>query len=298
MTEPSRQRLDQRSLLTRQLRATARALLRPAAYAGTARELAVIGAHLAAYPLGISQPARQSEPSVEPDREPVHPALRADPATARIPVLLVHGYVHNRSAFLVLGRALRRAGFRSVHGLNYNPLRHDVPELAELLAIEVDRVRAAAGSDQVMLVGHSMGGIVARYYTQLRADAGVVDTVITLGTPHRGTYTAWLGPGPAARDLHPSSAVMRRLQETARPTSTRWIAFAADLDAMVTPAASGRLSHPALAATNLALRDTGHLSLLMSGEVIRGVVDYLADRDRGARARPRPSPPSPARSTA
>ena len=287
MTEPHTRRLDQRSLVRRQLRATARALLRPAAYAGTVRELAVIGAHLAAYPLGVSEPARQTEPSIEPDREPVHPALRADPTTAEIPVLLVHGYVHNRSAFLVLGRALRRAGFRYVHGLNYNPLRHDIPQLSRLLAIEADRVRAAAGSDQVMIVGHSMGGIVARHYAQVRAQPGTVDTVVTLGSPHLGTYTAWLGPGHAARDLHPRAAVVRHLQETARPTSTRWIAFYSELDLMVTPSSSGRLTHPALAATNVVLGDTGHLSLLRSGEVTRVVIDYLADRDRGTRARPR-----------
>lgn len=274
-------RIDERTLVRRQLRAATRTFLRPSAYAGAARELALGAAHVALYPLGVMRARPQSEPALPPPSTPTHPALRADPATAEIPVVLIHGYIHNRSAFLVMSRQLRHAGFRYVHGLNYNPLRNDVGELAEMLSVEVDRIRTAAESDQVMLVGHSMGGIVARFYTQELAPPGIVDTVLTLATPHRGTYSTYLAPGPAARDLRPGSRLIRRLEEGARPSNTRWLSYWSDLDAFVTPAVHGKIVHPALHATNVRLRDTGHLSLLMSREVTSSVVDHLADRQRG-----------------
>lgn len=285
-----RARLDERSPLRRQARAAAKTLLRPAAYTGAAREIALTGVHAALYPLGMGAQPR-AEPS-EPGAEgPAHPALRDTPETADIPVVLVHGYVHNRSAFVVLSRQLRRAGFRYVHGLNYNPLRHDIPGIAEMLAVEVDRVRDVAGAQRVMLVGHSMGGIVARYYTQELAAPDSVDTVITLASPHRGTYTTYLAPGPAGRDLRPGSAIIRRLKEGARPSATRWIAYWSDLDFFVTPAVHAKLVHPALAATNHRLRNTGHLSVLLSREVTSGVVDQLAQRPPiEERTQPAPRP--------
>lgn len=285
-------RLDDRALVRRQLHAASRALLRPSSWAGVGRELALAGLHLATYPSGIASRPLEPDAVRAPRRIEVHTALTADPAHAGIPVVLVHGWVHNRSAFIWMTRALRRAGFQHVHGLNYNPLRHEIGALAELLAVEVDRILAVTGAPRCLLVGHSMGGMVARYYVQLLGGDRNVDTVVTLGSPHRGTYTAHLGLGPAARQLQPRTPLLRELEESARPSDVRWIAYYADLDLLVTPAVHGKLVHPALRATNIRTRDTGHLSLLLSGEVLRSVVDHLADRQLGwTGPTPRPALP-------
>jgi triacylglycerol lipase len=283
-------RLDDRALINRQVRAASKALLRPSSWVGLGRELALTSLHLVTYPLGVAAAQVPEEPAPLPRNARPHPALEADPAHAEVPVVLVHGWVHNRSAFLWMTRALRRAGFRNIHGLNYNPMRQGIREIAEMLAVEVDRVLAVTGAPRCMVVGHSMGGIVARYYVQALDGHRKVDTVVTLGSPHRGTYTAHLGLGPAARELQPRTPLMRELEETARPTAVRWIAYYSDMDLMVAPAVNGRLIHPALKATNIRTRDTGHLSLLLSGEVLRSVIDHLADRELGwTGRRPRPA---------
>lgn len=282
MHEGAGVRLDDRALLWRQLAAAARSLARPGAYLGAARELALSAFHVAAYPFGMAASLLPEEAALG-RRVERHPAFEVDPHRATVPIVLIHGYVHNRSAFLLMTRALRRAGFTYVHGLNYNPLRHDTATLAAMLSLEVDRVLDATGEQTCMLVGHSMGGIVARLYAQEMAGAGTVDTVVTLGAPHRGTYTAHLGLGPAAAELRPRSPLLRRLDESALPSSTRWIAYYSDLDFMVTPAVNAKLVHPALRATNIRLRDTGHLALLLSGEALRSVIEHLADRQLGGR---------------
>jgi pimeloyl-ACP methyl ester carboxylesterase len=271
-------RLDDRELIRRQLRAARRTLLRPRAYAGAAREMALAAFHVATYPLGLVPSVQPVRMPFASRRRPVDGFASTAAGWSTTPVLLVHGYFHNHSAFLVMAGALRRAGFAHVHGLNYNPLRAGIPEIAEMLALEVDRVLAATGAPRFVIIGHSMGGIVARYYAQELAEPGTVDTVVTLGSPHRGTYTAHLGPGPAARQLRPRSALLRRLEEGARPSDTRWIAYYSDLDAMVTPAVSAKIVHPALNATNIRLHDTGHLSLLLSWEAMRSIVEHFAGR--------------------
>jgi triacylglycerol lipase len=283
-------RLDDRALVRRQVRAAAKALMRPRAYLGAAKELALSAFHLATYPLGMTAAEFSLDAPPPPRRGSIHPALEADASNAEVPVVLVHGYVHNRSAFLWMTRALRRAGFRHVHGLNYNPLSQDIPHIAQMLAVEVDQVLAATGAKRCMVVGHSMGGVVARYYVQVLGGHHTVDTVITLASPHRGTYTAHVGLGHAT-DLKPRSELMRTLEETARPGPVRWIAYYTDLDFLIAPAISAKLVHPALQATNIRLRDTGHLSLLLSGEAMRSIIDHLADRELGWTGdRPRPVP--------
>jgi triacylglycerol lipase len=209
---PIATRLDDRTLIRQQLGEAVRAITRPHTYVGAARELALAAFHVATYPLGVVPSASPVEVPFSSRWRVDHPGVTADPEAAQTPVVLVHGYIHNRSAFLVMAANLRHAGFEHVHGLNYNPLRDDIPTIAEMLAVEVNRVLGATGAEQCMIVGHSMGGIVARYYTQELAGPDTVDTVITLASPHRGTYTARLGVGPAATQLRPRSRLLRRLE--------------------------------------------------------------------------------------
>ncbi len=273
--------LDDSTLIRRQAGQAVRALLRPSAYIGTAREAVTSAFHLAAYPLGVAPGLRRSQASPASRRLAQRSLLAQDPETARTPIILVHGYFHNRSAFLVMSRALERAGFQHVRGLNFNPLAQDLGELAAMLADEVERVLAATGARRCMLVGHSMGGLVARAYVQDLGGEDTVDTVITLGTPHRGTYTSLVGLGPAAAQMRPGSPFLRRLEETARPSGVRWVSYYSDLDLLMVPAVTAKLVHPALQANNVKLRDTGHLSLLLSGEVLRGVVRWLSNPSVG-----------------
>ncbi len=283
MPPVSEDEADDVALIRRQARAALLSLLRPGTYLGTAREIMLTAVHVAAYPLGMS---RNDQSRSREYRSPFAGEV-ADAETADLPVILLHGYVHNRSAFLAIGRALHRAGFRHVHAFDYNPLTHDVPEIAGMLAGEVERVLERTGAEKCMIVGHSMGGLIARYYVQQLGGEDTVDTLITMGSPHRGTYSAYLGWGAAATQMRPGSALMRKLEETARPSSVRWISYYSDLDFLVVPAASAKLVHPALQARNVKLANTGHLSFLMSGEVLRGLVADLVDRGAG---RPEPVP--------
>lgn len=272
------------TLLARQAGDALRALVRPAAYVGAAREVALGALSVASYPLGVA-PVALRRPPVLPVPPPRAGRPVLDPAVAEVPVVLVHGWFHNRSAFLVMGRALRRAGFRTVHSLNCNPLA-DLRASAARLADEVASVLERTGAERCAIVGHSAGGLVARSFVSEGGGEDLVDTLLTLGTPHRGTYASYLGIGPAAAQMRPGSAFLAGVDAAARPSRVRYVACWSDLDLLVTPAAHGRLLHPALQAANVQLHDTGHLSLLVSGEALRTVVAWLSDPTAG---RPQPS---------
>lgn len=69
----------------------------------------------------------------------------------------------------------------------------DIAATTAPLASYVDAVLAATGADRVDLIGHSQGGLVARYFVKELGGAAVVDSLISLGAPHYGTALANLG---------------------------------------------------------------------------------------------------------
>lgn len=235
---------------------------RPQTYVGQAREAATIARCALSYPFGLAEAALTTGTPSGDD-------------TYDTPVVLVHGYGHNRSGWFMLDRRLRRVGFTSVQTLNYLPYFSGVPELAARLAERIEAICKVTGRERVHLVGHSLGGVVARWYVQELGGGQRVNTAVTIGSPHSGTYAALVGVGPGARDLRPGSQVMRRLDRYAKPSGVRWIAYYSNLDMLVQPASSAMLDHPALDATNILVKDHGHVSLMISPEVGRSIAYQL-----------------------
>ena len=238
------------------------ALRRRATYSGFAREAASLVECVARYPFGLFEAAIRSG---QPSGDPTHDT----------PVLLVHGYGHNRSGWFALDRRLRRHGFTSVHTFNYNPVRYNVQQLATQLGERVELLRAVTGADRVHVIGHSLGGILLRWYVQELGGDKTIGTAITVASPHEGTTAARFGFGPIARQLQPGSSIMRRIAEGARATSVRWIAYYSNIDMLVQPASSAMIQAAELRATNVIAKDQGHLSIMLSPAVTRSIVAQL-----------------------
>jgi triacylglycerol lipase len=235
---------------------------------GLVREARGIGTHILHYPFGWTR-ARV---------RPSHTGLNGDGRKVdRIhdtPVALVHGYFHNRSGFDFLSTELRRRGFRWIHGMNYNPLGNTIPELAERFGRYVDDLRRVSGARNVHVVGHSLGGVIARWYVEELGGHRVVDTCVTIGTPHRGTYAAYLGPGAAARELRPGSGVMQRLETSLRRSRVKYVNLYSDLDLLIVPPSSALLPEQRNVHNHL-VEDLGHTSLLLSDELVDQLCHHL-----------------------
>jgi pimeloyl-ACP methyl ester carboxylesterase len=169
--------------------------------------------------------------------------------------------VDNRSVFAVLRRGLRRRGFAMVLSFNYSPLTSDVRVAAERLSAHIESICAQTGFERLHVIGHSMGGVIARYYVQRLGGDERVHTLVTLGSPHNGTRHARLLPHPVARQLRPDSDVIRELAGPAPACRTRFLAVWSDLDQLMAPTTAARIEHPDLSARNLLVRGVGHMSL-------------------------------------
>ena len=159
--------------------------------------------------------------------------------TRPTPVLLVHGILGQRHVYWNLfRRRLATDGFR-VHEvvLPYYMLG-DIRIAARFLADKVEATLAGDNVDKVDLVCHSAGGLVARYYLKyLKGDRHVAHA-ITLGTPHQGTYTAYvLGlPFGILKQTRPGSHLLTEVNGPgAVPPHVRITSFWSPVDGIVLP---------------------------------------------------------------
>ncbi|SDJ51261.1 alpha/beta hydrolase fold [Frankineae bacterium MT45] len=267
------------------IRGAARTTVEVATVAGDvvragSKEAATAAAHVILYPAGLlSEADRTVDPRFRIDNlTPVTRGLILSDIEAHgTPIVLVHGLVDNRSAFAVLRRALRRRGFGRISTVNYSPLTADVPSAAARLGRHIERICAQSGYEKVHVVGHSLGGVIARYYVQRQGGDRRVDTLVTLGSPHLGSNLARLFPFFVARQLHPDSRVIRELARPAR-CSSRFVAIWSDFDEAIIPAANARLDHPDLNAVNIRVHGVGHLALLVDYDAVRSVIEILSAR--------------------
>ncbi|QES49736.1 lipase [Streptomyces venezuelae] len=220
-------------------------------------ELVVLAGHLVLYPTGITQ-ERTAPPGKDCD--------------ARPPVLLLHGFGDNRSVFVLLRRALGADGRRRVEAYNYSPFTCDLRAAARLLGRRVEELCARTGQERLDLVGHSLGGLVARYYVQRLGGDARVRTLVTLGTPHSGTTVVpFMDAHPVVRQMRPDSEVMAELAAPAPGCRTRFVAFWSEFDALMAPVHAARLEHPDLLVENVQVTGIGHLALPAHPAVIAAV---------------------------
>jgi len=199
------------------------------------------------------------------------------PAPAQRPVLLVHGVLVNDGVWLSLQRFLASNGGTPVYTINYGPPLADIEWFAEQLHTRIDEILAATGAERVVLVAHSMGGLVARAYLR-RFGAGRVAKLITIGAPHHGSVLAWSFPGTCLAQMRPGNAWLTDLNRDENsaapvPITSIWSRH----DSMVAPRASSVLGN----AENIALVGIAHNALLGEERVMQLVASSIATSSAG-----------------
>ncbi|MEJ5255540.1 MAG: alpha/beta fold hydrolase [Acidimicrobiales bacterium] len=212
----------------------------------------------------------------------------AGAATTKDPVIIVAGTFSPAFANEPLAARLRNDGYQvwiyELPGLGLG----DIAQTSVPLGSLVDQVRAQTGAAKVDLIGHSQGGLVARYYVKYLGGASKVDRVISLGAPHYGTYVAniadILGFGScigviACEQMAIGSSFLNELN--AGPdviAPVRYTNIYTAQDELVRPVTNATLRD---GAENVKLQDqcwlrvVGHVGLILDGAVYDGVRDAL-----------------------
>lgn len=183
------------------------------------------------------------------------------------PVVVLHGYAMNRANFIVLAARMAKAGLGPIYGFEYWTLGRTAAA-ARQLGWFVDQVRESTGAAQVDVVGHSMGGVVGRYYVTLGGGDGIVNRLITIGSPHAGTEVSKIGIGAPTKELVAGSTLLARVANAPAPAHTKMTAIWSRADAMVPGGAVA-------GAEMIEFPDLGHVALLTSRRVADVVIERL-----------------------
>ncbi|MDZ4676025.1 MAG: hypothetical protein SGI74_00830 [Oligoflexia bacterium] len=220
-----------------------------------------VGANVMAanlYPFGFFNAALKAQK---------HSTLAVNPR----PIILVHGIIHNRSAFVYLKLRMQKLGWENIYPLNYSTFHGNVFYMVEQLAEKVNEVMRVTGCDQVDIVAHSLGGIVSRTYMSLGEGRGRVKRLITLGTAHQGTALSFLAKGLSRGaldyDMKMKSFLLRLLENTALPNNSEVVSIYSAFDWTVVPSDNAIIrGQPESSFKNVKLDYLGHTGLLYSNE--------------------------------
>ncbi|HJU21473.1 MAG TPA: alpha/beta fold hydrolase [Casimicrobiaceae bacterium] len=200
------------------------------------------------------------------------------PAPIEAPVLLVHGVLCNAGIWWRLARYLRETGVDGVYGLSYGPPLASIDSFAEQLAQKIDAIVSATGATKIVLVAHSMGGLVARAYMRAHGDARVA-RVVTIGAPHHGSVLAWFCPGASLAQMRPGNAWLAALNDEKIDPSLPFVSLWSWHDSMVAPQTSSELP----GAIEVTLAGVGHNALLGDRRVFEFVSREIEAARKGER---------------
>ena len=222
------------------------------------------------------------------------------PVGRRTIFIYVHGY--NTSFASGLFRSAQLAHDYDVAGVTMHyswPSAHnaamylydrDSADFARAGFVRMLRIAAAAEPESIVVIAHSMGGLVSRDYVKNLGGSTKVDSLITMGTPHYGTDLAVL-----AKFLTFGSCIgITACNQMARGSSflnslnagddtignVRYTAIATKVDEVVFPYSTAFLANDGNI-SNVAVQDKcwarlpGHLGLILDGAVFDGVNDAL-----------------------
>ena len=193
-------------------------------------------------------------------------------AGARPPLLLIHGYQCNRGFWFWLRPRLEAAGW-TVATVSLEPAWTEIDDYVPAIARRVDEVLAATGAAQVILVGHSMGGLTLRAYLR-RHGSDKVARVITLGSPHHGTRLAPLGLGANARQIRIGSPWLAALAAPgAAPIPPGSVSIYSCHDNYVVPQCAGATLE---GATTIAVGGVAHVAMAFSPLMLDSLLAALA----------------------
>jgi triacylglycerol lipase len=109
------------------------------------------------------------------------------------PVLLIHGYGCNSGFWHKMSKALARNNITH-YAVDLEPVLGGIDEYGSTVYDAIERIRQETGVAKIVIVAHSMGGLVVRAYMRKHGCSSVAG-IITLGTPHHGTGVAHFGAG-------------------------------------------------------------------------------------------------------
>ena len=203
-----------------------------------------------------------------------------------VPILLIHGSGFNQSEWLVGRQYLTN---KNVYSFNWDTSKgDDIEHYTSLLEEKINEIVEPRPNRDIILIGYSMGGLMAGYYTEYLAKSKGVNVlqVITISTPWQGTSALkpfvnirnFFGMKPMAKRYQQmlpqdvsATTFLRELNNRINNSSTKYITIGSHHDLMV-PYPSCHLES---ATSQTTLWGFGHYSIIISPTLWRNICEII-----------------------
>lgn len=191
-------------------------------------------------------------------------------------ILLVHGYCRNKVDWLWLRKQLQQTNCH-IFTINLMPMLSSIEEIcAQSLPKKITQIKQQTNCKHIILIGHSMGGLVSSYYKQFLDKDKVVSAVITIGSPYYGTKVSVVASGINARQMCPGSDFLMQLRDKIQSNPQNHYEIISKFDNVVFPWNSAVLESIPIT-HQFILPFTTHLGLLHSKEVATQLNLWVAE---------------------
>ena len=171
-------------------------------------------------------------------------------------VVFIHGFFCNRGLWNPWLKRLQGQGHAFV-AVNLEPLFGSIDDYVPQIEMAVRQVTLVTGLPP-LLVCHSMGGLAARAWLQAMKSEARVHHVVTIGTPHRGTWLARFGHGHNGRQMRLLSDWQSRLDhDMPVDRHARFTCWYSNCDNIVFPTSTATLP----GADNRLVRGAAHVQM-------------------------------------
>ena len=198
-------------------------------------------------------------------------------------VVFVHGFFCNRALWNPTLQRLRGLGVPFI-AVNLEPVFGSIDHYSDIIDAAVRRIHQATGEAPV-IVAHSMGGLATRAWLDAHQGDERVHRVITIGTPHRGTFLGRFAHSHNTRQMRLDSPWHRQLSSREpAPRFARFTCFYGHCDNIVFPASTATLP----GADNRHIAGCAHVHMAHHDEVFKELLRWVgsAPPETGTRAEP------------
>lgn len=151
----------------------------------------------------------------------------------KIAVLLIHGYGRNQTDWLWLRKQI---GNLPIFTVNMHPDFAPIEQITKnSIPKTIAKIQHKTSCEKLVLIGHSMGGLVASYYSEYLDPKNLVTDVITIASPLHGTKISIMGYGENAKQMCPGSKFLSDLRHKIHHSAKNYYQIASQFENLLFP---------------------------------------------------------------
>ncbi len=177
-------------------------------------------------------------------------------------VILISGIYNTGVVLKTFKNSLQADGF-IVEDFVPNPNDASVSLVTSALDLEKFISSCSTDKEPIVIIGFSMGGLIARYYVQKIDQGKRVQKLITISSPHNGTLWARILPNIGTIEMRPHSKFLVDLAASPWP-NVPCISLWTPYDLTIRPAKSSLLNY----AKNIRINAWCHMAMMKNAQVL------------------------------